>query len=71
MAGALRRRVVLPAPPSRVEGCVLRLLSGVDKSVRVHQLLRSSLSFDEFAESRHVETKAILMPFMVQYIYQE
>jgi hypothetical protein len=42
--GALDRRVVLPASPSRVECCIFRLLSAVDVSVRVHQLLRSSLS---------------------------
>ena len=67
MTGKLGRRGSLPASPSRVEGCIFGLLSGV----RVHQLLRSSLSFDEFGESRHVELKTILFTFMLQYIYQE
>ena len=71
MTGTLGRRGSLPASPSRVEGCIFGLLSGVDVPVRVHQLLRSSLSFDEFGESRHVELKTILFTFMLQYIYQE
>ena len=71
MTGTLCRRGSLPASPSRVEGCIFGLLSGVDVPVRVHQLLRSSLSFDEFGESRHVELKTILFTFMLQYIYQE
>ena len=52
-------------------GCIFGLPSGVDVPVRVHQLLRSSLSFNEFGESRHVELKTILFTFMLQYIYQE
>ena len=68
MTGTLGRRGSLPASPSRVQGCIFGLLSGVDVPVRVHQLLRSSLSFDEFGESRHVELKTT---FMLQYIYQE
>ena len=55
MTGTLGRRGPLSASPSRVEGCIFGLLSGVDVPVRVHQLLRSSLSFNEFGESRHVE----------------
>ena len=43
MTGTLSRRVSLPASPSRVDGCIFGLLSGVDVPVRVHQLLRSSL----------------------------
>ena len=68
MTGTLGRRGSLPASQSRVEGCIFGLLSRVDVPVRVHQLLRSSLSFDE---SRHVELKTILFTFMLQYIYQE
>ena len=60
MTGTLCRRGSLPASPSRVEGCIFGLLSGVDVPVRVNQLLRSSLSFDEFGESRHVESKTML-----------
>jgi hypothetical protein len=49
MAGILvwTLRVVLPTSPSRVESCIIRLLSEVDVFVRIHQLLRSSLSFDK------------------------
>ena len=43
----------------------------LDEPVRVHQLLRSSLSFDDFGESRHVELKPILFMFTFQYIYQK
>ena len=69
MTGTLGRRGSLRASPSRVEGCIFGLLSGVDVPVCVHdQLLRSSLSFDEFGERRHVELKTILFTFMLQYI---
>ena len=71
MTGTLGRRDSFPASPSRVEGCIFRLLSGVHEPVRVHQLLRSSLSFDDFGKSRHVELKPILFMFTFQYIYQK
>ena len=70
MTGTLGRRGSLPASPSRVEGCIFGLLSGVDVPVRVHQLLRSSLSFDEFGESRHVESKTILLDHILRYEIQ-
>ena len=68
MTGTLGRRGSLPASPSRVEGCIFGLLSGVDVPVRVHQLLRSSLSFDEFGESRHVECGCILTADQLSYL---
>jgi len=37
-------------------------------SFRVHQLLRSSLSFDDFRESRHVENDTLHFHGSVLYI---